>query len=203
MSEHRDPVGDDPLRILGAPPPPPRTSDLDAEVPEELRRSLFFARAESLIGWAVNQSRANSIWPLGSGLACCAIEMMCTLGPGFDISRLGAEVMRPSPRQSDLLIVAGRVSLRMAPVLRRLYDQMPDPKWAIAMGACASSGGIFNNYAILQGVDKVLPVDVYVPGCPPRPESLIYGVIKLQEKILASGVELGPLVRKRRPKEGS
>jgi NADH-quinone oxidoreductase B subunit len=204
MSEHRDPVGDDPLRILGAPPPPPpRTSDLDTEVPEELRRSLFFARAESLIGWAVNQSRANSIWPLGSGLACCAIEMMCTLGPGFDISRLGAEVMRPSPRQSDLLIVAGRVSLRMAPVLRRLYDQMPDPKWAIAMGACASSGGIFNNYAILQGVDKVLPVDVYVPGCPPRPESLIYGVIKLQEKILASGVELGPLVRKRRPKEGS
>ena len=203
MNGHRDPVDDEALRILGAPPAPPRTSDLDLEVPEELRRSLFFARAETLIGWAVNQSRANSIWPLGSGLACCAIEMMCTLGPGFDISRLGAEVMRPSPRQSDLLIVAGRVSLRMAPVLRRLYDQMPDPKWAIAMGACASSGGIFNNYAILQGVDKILPVDVYVPGCPPRPESLIYGVIKLQEKILASGVELGPLVRKRRPKEGA
>ena len=204
MTGRRDPAGDGALRILGNPAAPPRVSDRDEEaVPEGLRQSLFFARAESLVGWAVNQARANSIWPLGSGLACCAIEMMCTLGPGFDISRLGAEVMRPSPRQSDLLIVAGRVSLRMAPVLRRLYDQMPDPKWAIAMGACASSGGIFNNYAILQGVDKVLPVDVYVPGCPPRPEALIYGIIKLQEKILASGVELGPLVRKRRPKGGS
>jgi NADH-quinone oxidoreductase subunit B len=202
MTERRDPVDDDPLRILGRPPVPPRTSDLE-EVPEELRSSLFFTRAENLISWAVNQSRANSIWPLGSGLACCAIEMMSYLGPGFDVSRLGAEVMRPSPRQSDLLIVAGRVSLRMAPVLRRLYDQMPDPKWAIAMGACASSGGIFNNYAILQGVDRVLPVDVYVPGCPPRPEALIYGLIKLQEKILASGVELGPLVRKRRKKGAS
>jgi NADH-quinone oxidoreductase B subunit len=202
MTEHRDPVDDDPLRILGARPAPPRTSDME-EVPEELRRSLILLRAENVISWAVNQSRANSIWPLGSGLACCAIEMMSYLGPGFDVSRLGAEVMRPSPRQSDLLIVAGRVSLRMAPVLRRLYDQMPDPKWAIAMGACASSGGIFNNYAILQGVDKILPVDVYVPGCPPRPEALIYGLIKLQEKILASGVELGPLVRKRRKKGAS
>jgi NADH-quinone oxidoreductase subunit B len=203
MTERWEPMDDDPLRILGAPPVPPRTSDVDEEaLRDEVRRSLFFTRAENLISWAVNQARANSIWPLGSGLACCAIEMMSTLGPGFDISRLGAEVMRPSPRQSDLLIVAGRVSLRMAPVLRRLYDQMPDPKWAIAMGACASSGGIFNNYAILQGVDKVLPVDVYVPGCPPRPESLIYGIIKLQEKILASGVELGPLVRKRRKQGG-
>jgi len=203
VSGRRDPAGEGPLRILGNPAAPPRVSDRDEELPEALRRSLFFARADSLIGWAVSQSRANSIWPLGSGLACCAIEMMSTLGPGFDISRLGAEVMRPSPRQADLLIVAGRVSLRMAPVLRRLYDQMPDPKWAIAMGACASSGGIFNNYAILQGVDKVLPVDVYIPGCPPRPEALIYGIIKLQEKILASGVELGPLVRKRRRQGGS
>ena len=150
----------------------------------------------------MNQSRANSIWPLGFGLACCAIEMMATLGPGFDLSRFGAEVMRPSPRQADLMIVAGRVSLKMAPVLRQLYDQMPDPKWVISMGACASCGGIFNNYAILQGVDKIVPVDVYVPGCPPRPEALIYGIIKLQEKILASGVELGPLWRRQPEEEG-
>jgi NADH-quinone oxidoreductase subunit B len=202
MTDHGKPLGPDPLRILGAPTPPPAAVD-DEALREELGRSVFFAKADSVIGWAVNQSRANSIWPLGSGLACCAIEMMCTLGPGFDISRMGAEVMRPSPRQADLIFVAGRVSLKMAPVLRQLWDQMPDPKWAIAMGACASSGGIFNNYAILQGVDKILPVDVYVPGCPPRPESLIYGVIKLQEKILASGVELGPLAPRRKKKGGA
>jgi NADH-quinone oxidoreductase subunit B len=189
------------MRILGAPPPPPVREE-DA-LREELERALFFTKADSLIGWAVNQSRANSIWPLGFGLACCAIEMMATLGPGFDLSRMGAEVMRPSPRQADLMIVAGRVSLKMAPVLRQLYEQMPDPKWVISMGACASCGGIFNNYAILQGVDKIVPVDVYVPGCPPRPESLIYGIIKLQEKILASGVELGPLWRRSPKKKGA
>jgi len=198
MNDRRDPAADDPLRILGPAPPAPRTEEEGLR--EELERGLLFTRADSLIGWAVNQSRANSIWPLGFGLACCAIEMMSTLGPGFDLSRMGAEVMRPSPRQADLMIVAGRVSLKMAPVLRQLYDQMPDPKWVIAMGACASCGGIFNNYAILQGVDKIVPVDVYVPGCPPRPESLIYGIIKLQEKILATGVELGPLVKPRRKK---
>ncbi len=183
-----------PLRILGTGAPATGAApDLRAAEREELERSLFFTRADSLIGWAVNQSRANSIWPLGFGLACCAIEMMAALGPGFDLSRMGAEVMRPSPRQADLMIVAGRVSIKMAPVLRQLYDQMPDPKWVLSMGACASCGGMFNNYAILQGVDKIVPVDVYVPGCPPRPEALIHGVIKLQEKILASGVELGPL----------
>jgi NADH-quinone oxidoreductase subunit B len=201
MTERREPGPADPLRILGAPLPPPVREE-DA-LREELERGLLFTKADSLIGWAVNQSRANSIWPLGFGLACCAIEMMATLGPGFDLSRMGAEVMRPSPRQADLMIVAGRVSLKMAPVLRQLYDQMPDPKWVISMGACASCGGIFNNYAILQGVDKIVPVDVYVPGCPPRPEQLIYGIIKLQEKILASGVELGPLWRRGPKKKGA
>jgi len=201
MTDRKEPGAGDPLRILGAPPPAPVREE-DA-LREELERGLLFTKADSLIGWAVNQSRANSIWPLGFGLACCAIEMMSTLGPGFDLSRMGAEVMRPSPRQADLMIVAGRVSLKMAPVLRQLYEQMPDPKWVISMGACASCGGIFNNYAILQGVDKIVPVDVYVPGCPPRPESLIYGIIKLQEKILASGVELGPLWHRGRKKKGA
>ncbi len=200
MTDQGKPGAPDPLRILGAPAPPP-VREQEA-LREELERAVLFTKADSLIGWAVNQSRANSIWPLGFGLACCAIEMMATLGPGFDLSRMGAEVMRPSPRQADLMIVAGRVSIKMAPVLRQLYDQMPDPKWVLSMGACASCGGIFNNYAILQGVDKIVPVDVYVPGCPPRPESLIYGVIKLQEKILASGVELGPLVRRRPRRKG-
>jgi NADH-quinone oxidoreductase subunit B len=203
MTDRNDTRAANPLRVLGTPPAAPDreppASEEDA-LREEVERGLLFAKADNLIAWAVNQSRANSIWPLGFGLACCAIEMMATLGPGFDLSRMGAEVMRPSPRQADLMIVAGRVSLKMAPVLRQLYDQMPNPKWVIAMGACASCGGIFNNYAILQGVDKIVPVDVYVPGCPPRPESLIYGIIKLQEKILASGVELGPLRRRARKK---
>jgi len=131
----------------------------------------------------VNQVRANSIWPLTFGLACCAIEMMATGASRYDLARFGAEVFRASPRQADLMIVAGRVSQKMAPVLRQIYDQMPEPKWVIAMGACSSCGGVFNNYAILQGVDEIVPVDVYVPGCPPRPESLIYGILQLQKKI--------------------
>lgn len=129
---------------------------------------------------AVNWSRKSSLWPLGFGLACCAIEMMSTFAARFDLARFGMEVMRPSPRQADLMIVAGRLSVRMAPVIRQLYDQMPNPKYVISMGACASCGGIFNNYAIVQGVDRVIPVDVYVPGCPPRPEQLIDGIMKLR-----------------------
>ena len=133
----------------------------------------------------VNWGRTNAMWPMLFGLACCAIEMMSAQSSSYDMSRFGMELMRASPRQSDLMIVAGRVSRKMAPVLRRLYDQMPEPKWVIAMGDCASCGGVFNNYAILQGVDEVVPVDVYVACCPPRPEALIHGVMTLYEKVKA------------------
>ena len=134
---------------------------------------------------AVAWSRDYAMWPMLFGLACCAIEMMAAQASDYDMSRFGMELMRPSPRQSDLMIVAGRVSRKMATVLRRLYDQMPEPKWVLSMGDCASCGGIFNNYAVVQGVDEVVPVDVYVAGCPPRPEALIHGVLTLYEKVRA------------------
>jgi len=132
---------------------------------------------------AINWARESSMWPMTFGLACCAIEMIASSTSRFDIARFGSEVFRPSPRQSDLMIVAGTVTLKMAPVVKRIYDQMPDPKWVISMGACSSVGGPFNTYAVLQGVDKIVPVDVYVTGCPPRPENLFYALLKLQDKI--------------------
>ena len=145
----------------------------------ELEIPVLTTTVEKVVQWA----RRSSLWPVTFGLACCAIEMMSMGASRYDIARFGAEVFRASPRQADLMIVAGRVSRKMAPVLRRIYDQMPEPKWVISMGACASAGGVFDNYAIVQGVDQVVPVDVFVPGCPPRPEALIYGIVQLQRKI--------------------
>ena len=153
---------------------------LGAEFSGAVYDSILTTKLGKVVGWA----QKNALWPATFGLACCAIEMMAMANSRWDAARFGAEVFRASPRQADLMIVSGRVSQKMAPVLRRIYNQMPEPKWVIAMGACSSCGGIFNNYAIVQGVDRVVPVDVYVPGCPPGPEALLYGVIKLQEKIL-------------------
>ena len=147
---------------------------------EKLPSGVLLTSVEKLVNW----TRKSSLWPATFGLACCAIEMMASGAGRYDLARFGMEVFRASPRQADLMIVAGRVSQKMAPVLRQIYDQMPEPKWVIAMGVCASSGGMFNNYAIVQGVDHVVPVDMYLPGCPPRPEMLLDAILKLHDKIM-------------------
>ena len=149
-------------------------------IEEKLPSGFMLTTVEAVAGYA----RKSSLWPVTFGLACCAIEMMASGAPRYDLARYGMEVFRPYPRQADLMIVAGRVSQKMAPILRQVYDQMPNPKWVISMGVCASSGGMFNNYAIVQGVDHVVPVDIYLPGCPPRPEMLIDAILKLREEIL-------------------
>jgi len=148
-------------------------------IEEKIPDSIILTTLDKMVNWA----QKRSMWPLGFGLACCAIEMMSTFASHFDLARYGMEVMRPSPRQADLMIVAGRVSNKMAPVIKTLYEQMPNPKWVLSMGACASCGGVFNNYAILQGVDRIIPVDIYVPGCPPRPEQLMDGILKIFAKV--------------------
>jgi NADH-quinone oxidoreductase subunit B len=146
---------------------------------EEARRGILTSTLGKAVAWA----RKNSMWPATFGLACCAIEMMATGAADYDLARWGMEIFRASPRQADLMIVAGRVSQKMGPVLRQIYDQMPEPKWVISMGVCASTGGMFNNYGLIQGVDTIVPVDIYVPGCPPRPEMLMYGILKLHAKV--------------------
>ena len=146
---------------------------------DQLQENVMTTRVDAMVGWA----RKNSLWPMPFGTACCAIELMATLASRFDLARFGAEAIRFSPRQSDLLIVSGRVSIKMMPVLKKIYDQMPEPKWVVSMGACASSGGVFNTYTLVQGVDQYIPVDVYIPGCPPRPENVIQALMKIQEKV--------------------
>jgi NADH-quinone oxidoreductase subunit B len=154
-----------------------------ADIEDEVRRGILVTTLEKAVNWA----REQSMWTVTFGLACCAIEMMAAGAGNYDLARWGMEIFRASPRQSDLMIVAGRLSQKMAPVLRQVYDQMPEPKWVISMGVCASAGGMFTNYAVVQGVDTIVPVDVYVPGCPPRPEMLMYGILTLHEKVRTEG----------------
>jgi NADH-quinone oxidoreductase subunit B len=157
----------------------PTTQVAHSAYDSKIEGNVIFTRVDAAMNWM----RKNSLWPMPMGLACCAIELMATASSRFDISRFGAEVMRFSPRQSDVMIVAGTVTYKMALAVKRIWDQMPEPKWCIAMGACASSGGMYRSYAVLQGIDRLIPVDVYISGCPPRPEALIEGLLKLQRKI--------------------
>ncbi len=160
---------------------------------EQVGHNFMTGQLEDVVQWA----RRRSMWPAAFGLACCAIEMMAAGGAHYDLGRYGMEVFRASPRQADLMIVAGRVSQKMAPVLRQVYDQMVEPKWVISMGVCASSGGMFNNYAIVQGVDQIVPVDVYIPGCPPGPETLMHGILNLHEM-----VRTGEIMKRRAANNG-
>jgi NADH-quinone oxidoreductase subunit B len=157
----------------------PSTNTIHSAYDSKIEGNVIVTRVDAAINWM----RKNSLWPMPMGLACCAIELMATASSRFDISRFGMEVMRFSPRQSDVLIVSGTVTYKMALAVKRIWDQMPEPKWCLAMGACASSGGMYRSYAVLQGIDRLIPVDVYVSGCPPRPEALIEGLMKLQKKI--------------------
>ncbi len=145
----------------------------------KLGESIFTTRLDELINWG----RSNSVWPMPMGISCCAIEMMAAVGPKYDLSRFGSEVLRFSPRQADMMLVAGTLTYKMAPIVRRVYDQMMEPKWVVAMGTCLCTGGMFDSYPVVQGLDHILPVDIYIPGCPPRPEALLDGLIKLQTKV--------------------
>ena len=179
--------------LTGASTFTPPTPTILTDGLEGLQHNFITGRIEDVVQWA----RARSCWPATFGLACCAIEMMATGGAHFDLARYGMEVFRASPRQADLMIVAGRLSQKMAPILRRIYDQMMEPKWVISMGVCASSGGMFNNYALVQGVDQVVPVDVYAPGCPPGPETLLHAILTLHDQI-----QSGELLKRRHSGDG-
>jgi len=169
----------------------------DNEVPQELKQNVLMTSVDFLYNW----SRQNSMWPMLFGLACCAIEMICTAAGRYDLARFGMEVMRPSPRQCDLMIVSGTVTKKMAPIIVRLYNQMPEPRYVLSMGACATGGGPFKEgYNVVSGIDKYVPVDVYVPGCPPTPEALLYGILKLHEKVRSQSVRTVPWYRQETPR---